>query len=142
MTEAELGPLEALYESPALARSELTPPLGRLYGGGLGFAGPTVYANFVASGAHRLEFDVDRLVVDDDCILTEGTMRIAYPGNLLRFMGHEVDDPDAFYLFQTRMAVVWPMDADGLVIGEDTYTAGDGFVGIAGRKVRAEDLAA
>ena len=49
MTEAELGPLEALYESPALARSELTPPLGRLYGGGLGFAGPTVYANFVAS---------------------------------------------------------------------------------------------
>ena len=49
MTEAELGPLEALYESPALARSELTPPLGRLYGGGLGFAGPTVYANFVAT---------------------------------------------------------------------------------------------
>src|ERR1700752_3059184 len=80
----------------------------------------TFYANFVASGAHRLEFDVDRLVVDDDRILTAGTMRIAYPGNLLRFMGHEVDDPDAFYLFQTRMAVVWPMDADGLVIGEDT----------------------
>ena len=49
MTEAELGPLEALYESPALARSELTSPLGRLYGGGLGFAGPTVFANFVAS---------------------------------------------------------------------------------------------
>lgn len=100
------------------------------------------YANFVASGAHRLEFDVDRLVVDDDCILTEGTMRIAYPGNLLRFMGHEVDDPDAFYLYQTRMAVVWPMDARGLVIGEDTYTAGDGFAGIALRKLRAEDLAA
>ena len=35
------------------------------------------YQNFVASGAHRLEFDVDRLIVDDDCILTEGTMRIA-----------------------------------------------------------------
>ena len=84
----------------------------------------------------------DRLVVDDDCILTEGTMRIAYPGNLLRFMGHAVDDPDAFYLFETRMAVVWPMDAQGLVIGEDTYTAGDGFAGIAERKLRAEDLAA
>ena len=34
------------------------------------------------------------------------------------------------------------MDANGLVIGEDTYTAGDGFVGIAERKIRAEDLAA
>ena len=100
------------------------------------------YAAYVASGAHRLEFDVDRLVVDDDCVLTEGTMRIAYPGNLLRFMGHEIDDPDAFYLYETRMAVVWPLDAQGLVIGEDTYNAGDGFAGIATRKLRAEDLAA
>jgi hypothetical protein len=100
------------------------------------------YAAFVASGAYRLEFDCDRLVVDDDCALTEGTMRIAYPGSLLRFMGHEVDDPDAFYLYQTRMAVVWPMDAQGLVVGEDSYVAGDGFQGIASRKLRAEDLAA
>jgi riboflavin biosynthesis pyrimidine reductase len=44
-----LDPLELLSESPALAPSALTPPLARLYGGGLGFAGPTVYANFVAS---------------------------------------------------------------------------------------------
>jgi hypothetical protein len=100
------------------------------------------YAAYVSSGAHRLEFDVDRLLVDDDCVLTEGTMRIAYPGSLLRFMGHAVDDPDAFYLYQTRMAVIWPMDAQGLVVGEDSYVAGDGFAGIAERKLRAEDLAA
>jgi ketosteroid isomerase-like protein len=100
------------------------------------------YAAYVASGAHRLEFDCDRLVVDDDCVLTEGTMRIAYPGNLLRFMGHAIDDPEAFYLYETRMAVVWPLDAQSLVIGEDTYVAGDGFAGIATRKLRAEDLAA
>ena len=37
------------------------------------------------------------------------------------------------------MAVVWPMDAHGLVIGEDTYTAGDGFRHRE-RKLRAEDL--
>ena len=53
-----------------------------------------------------------------------------------------VDDPDAFYLFQTRMAVVWPMDENGLVIGEDTYTAGDGFAGITERKLLPEDIAA
>jgi riboflavin biosynthesis pyrimidine reductase len=45
----ELDPLEVLYESPAAALSELTVPLERLYGGGLGFAAPTVYTNFVAS---------------------------------------------------------------------------------------------
>jgi len=41
--------LESLYESPAAAPSELTPPLERSYGSGVGFAGPTVYTNFVAS---------------------------------------------------------------------------------------------
>jgi hypothetical protein len=55
-------------------------------------------------------------------------------------MGHAVDDPDAFYLFQTPMCILWPMDEDGLVIGEDTYTAGDGFAGIAERKLGPGDI--
>jgi riboflavin biosynthesis pyrimidine reductase len=41
--------LELLHESAAGPPSELTAPLAELYGGGLGFAGPTVYTNFVAS---------------------------------------------------------------------------------------------
>jgi hypothetical protein len=98
------------------------------------------YAAYVASGAHRLEFDVDRLLVDDECVLTEGVMRIAYPGALLKMLGHAIDDPDAFYLFETRMCTLWPMDANGLVLGEDTYVGGDGFEGIAARKLRPEDL--
>jgi hypothetical protein len=98
------------------------------------------YEAFIASGAHRLELDVDRLVVDDDCVVTEGVMRIAYPGTIVALLGHAVDDPAAYYLFETRMAVVWPMDEQGLVLGEDTYTAGDGFAGIAERKLSPEDL--
>ena len=47
MTERD--PLELLYESPAAPPSELTAPLSSLYGGGLGFAGPTVFTNFVVS---------------------------------------------------------------------------------------------
>jgi hypothetical protein len=93
------------------------------------------YTAFIASGAHRLELDVDRLVVDEDCIVTEGVMRIAYPGTIVQLLGHTVDDPDAHYLFEARMAVFWPMDEHGLVIGEDTYTGGDGFAGIADRKL-------
>jgi hypothetical protein len=98
------------------------------------------YAAFVASGAVKLELDVDRLVVDDDVVVTEGLMKIAYPGNLLKLMGHAVDDADAFYLFQTPMCILWPMDEDGLVIGEDSYTAGDGFAGIAERKLGPGDI--
>lgn len=93
------------------------------------------YAAFVMSGAVKLELDVDRLVVDDDTVVTEGVMKIAYPGKLLRLLGRAVDEPEAFYLFQTRMCVVWPMDEDGFVIGEDSYTAGDGFAGIESRKL-------
>lgn len=100
------------------------------------------YEAFAASGAHRLEFDMDRLVVDVRCVVTEGIMRIAYPGAILGLLGHAVDDPEAFYLFETRMCVVWPLDEQGLVIGEDSYVGGDGFAGIADRKLKPEDLGA
>jgi hypothetical protein len=100
------------------------------------------YAAFVASGAVKLELDVQRLVVDEEFVITEGLMKIAYPGNLLRLMGHAVDDAGAFYLFQTPMCVIWPMDEDGKVIAEDSYTGGDGFAGIAERKLGPGDIVA
>lgn len=98
------------------------------------------YEDFAASGAHRLELDVDRLVVDRDCILTEGVMRMAYPGRTLQAMGRQVDDPDAYYLYEARMATLWPLDADGKILGEDTYTGGDGFEGIEGRRLSPSDV--
>ncbi len=100
----------------------------------------TFYENFVASGATRLQLDVDRLVVDRDCVVTEGVMRMAYPGRTLAFRGIEVDDPDAFYLFETRMATFWPMDEHGLARGEDTSPGGDGVAGIAERKINLADV--
>ena len=98
------------------------------------------YADFIASGATKLQLDIDRLVVDRECILTEGTMRMAYPGRTLVARGIAVDDPDASYLFETRMAVLWPFDENGLARGEDTYTGVDGFAGIAGRKLDPADI--
>lgn len=98
------------------------------------------YENFAASGAHKLQFDTDRLVVDRDCILTDGVMRMAWPGSTLRARGIDVDDPDADYLFEARMAIVWPIDEDGLFIGEDSYVGGDGFAGIADRKLDPADI--
>ncbi|MCU1398405.1 MAG: nuclear transport factor 2 family protein [Acidimicrobiales bacterium] len=53
-------------------------------------------------------------------------MRIAYPGARLAGYGIEMEDPDAFYLYEARMSVLWPIDADGRFTGEDSYTGGNG----------------
>jgi hypothetical protein len=98
------------------------------------------YEDFIASGATRLAFDIDHLVVDTHCILTEGVMRMAYPGSTLAARGIAVDDESAYYLYEARMATLWPFDEHGLIVGEDTYTGGDGFAGIADRKLAAEDI--
>ena len=96
------------------------------------------YRDFVASGATNLEFDVERLVVDDDCIVTEGIMRIAYPGATLQAMGRPVEDADAYYLYEARMAVFWPYDQEGRLLAEDAYTATDGFANL--RKLEPDEL--
>jgi riboflavin biosynthesis pyrimidine reductase len=44
-----LQPLETLYEEPGLPTLDLPDELMTLYGGSLGFTGPRLYANFVAS---------------------------------------------------------------------------------------------
>jgi len=95
----------------------------------------------VQTGAHQLELNCDRIIADREAVVTEGVMRMAYPGQTLIAMGVEVDDSDAYYLYQTRMSVVWPVDAEsGLLKGEETYTGVDGFEGIADRKIGAADI--
>jgi hypothetical protein len=98
------------------------------------------YEDFIASGATRLALDIDRLIVDKHCILTEGVMRMAYPGSTLAARGIAVDDESAYYLYEARMATLWPFNEAGLIIGEDTYTGGNGFEGIASRKLAPEDI--
>ena len=95
----------------------------------------------IQTGAHRLELACDRVIVDRHAVLTEGIMRMAYPGATLGAMGIEVDDPEAYYLYESRMGVVWPVDStEGKLVGEETYTGGDGFAGIADRKIRLADI--
>ena len=96
----------------------------------------------VQTGAHRLEWEVDRVIVDEGAVFTEGVMRLAYPGKTLLDMGIEVDDPDAFYLSEARTAVVWPVDPDtGLLVGEEIYKSTDEMVGITDRKISIDDIA-
>ena len=66
-------------------------------------------------------------------------MRMAYPATLT-YRGIDVDDADAYYLFEAHMAVLWPIGPDGLFIGEDSYTGGDGFAGIVERKIPLSEI--
>ena len=77
----------------------------------------------VKGGQWFLELDMDRIVVDDDTIVTEGYMRSVYFGADAAQRGFPVDDPAGFYLLTLRMLVVWPFDADGFITGEQTYSA-------------------
>jgi hypothetical protein len=96
----------------------------------------------VQTGAHRLEFAVDRVIVDDDAVFTEGVMRMAYPGTTLRRIGIDVDDPDAYYLAESRMGIVWPIDHDeDRLTGEEVYSSGNAMDGIAARKISLADIA-
>ena len=95
----------------------------------------------VQTGAFRLEFACDRVIADKDSVFTEGMMRMAYPGATLRAMGIEVDDPNAYYVGESRMGVVWPVDhAEGKLTGEETYSGTDLFAGIAQRKISLSDI--
>jgi hypothetical protein len=73
-----------------------------------------------------IEYDLERVVVDDDVVVTEGQMNVvvdaAYVSGVL---GVECD-PDDIMLHSFRQIVFWPMDADSKLLGEEFYTSGSG----------------
>lgn len=136
------GVVATLAESPRYVTHDL-PGEAAMNPSGTKDAVRTFYdITIVQTGAHRLEFSCDRVIADRESVMTEGLMRMAYPGRTLTtMMGIEVDDPDAYYLYESRMCVVWPVDpASGLLVGEETYTGTDGFAGIADRKIHESDI--
>ncbi|WP_067666788.1 nuclear transport factor 2 family protein [Nocardia miyunensis] len=80
------------------------------------------YEAFAASNANHLVFEIDRLAVDNDLVMTEGWMKMIYPGAAAQAIGVEVDDPNGDYLLVFRQVINWPIDADGLIIAEDAYS--------------------
>ncbi|MFC9790792.1 nuclear transport factor 2 family protein [Rhodococcus sp. NPDC127528] len=82
------------------------------------------YAAFVESRSNVLEYAIDRLVVDDDCLVTEGFLKQIYPGSYAAQIGIPVDDESADYLIVFRQLILWPVDENGLIQGEDSYHSG------------------
>lgn len=81
------------------------------------------YQAMFDSGKSRLEFELIRVVVDDDSVVTEGIFRHAYAGSTLagRFVPTDEVDPDRWYLVEYRALVLWPISPEGLIQGEEIY---------------------
>ncbi|BBX04334.1 hypothetical protein BST36_17445 [Mycolicibacterium moriokaense] len=77
----------------------------------------------VHGGQFCLELDMDRIVVDDETVVTEGNLRSLYYGADALKRGFPADDPTAFYILKLRMVTLWPFDEEGFIKGEETYSA-------------------
>jgi hypothetical protein len=95
------------------------------------------YTEVVESKRAVLEFDIERIVVDDDNIVTEGTIRAYQQGAVARGFGFNVPDVDATYLVPYRAVILWPFNEVGEMLGEDGYSTLDPD---SARPVAPEDL--
>lgn len=94
------------------------------------------YTWFVQTQTNVLEYELDRLVVDDHCVVTEGFLKQIYPGAYAASVGIEIDDDKADYLVVNRQLILWPVDDEGLIHGEDSYHSGP----VSVTKIAFEDL--
>ncbi len=113
-------------------------PVPKVYHGKAGIR--QFYNELFSMGSIRDEFDIRNLVVDDDCIVTEGRHRSAIRGDWLQQQGINVADPNACYLSEMEALVVWPFDAEGYILGETLYASPNALTGIEGRKLEPAEI--
>lgn len=79
------------------------------------------YSQLVSERRGVLEFDIDRIVVDDRCVVTEGWIRAINKGAIAKTRGWIVDDDNGDYLVTQRVVIFWPFNEAGQMVGEDGY---------------------
>jgi hypothetical protein len=82
------------------------------------------YEGLIASGKNRLDYDISRVIVDEHHVVTEGDFHFAYPGTAVREIADLTTEQildDARYLVATHCLIIWPIDASGLIKGEDLF---------------------
>lgn len=88
------------------------------------------YQNMIAAGGNQFEVVVEKIVVDDDAVITEGRVKQVSTGSSVlaagvsQVKGRDVGDTDLF-LSNAQLITVWPADPDGKLIGEDIYFGED-----------------
>jgi hypothetical protein len=121
---------EARGDIPALMATLVPEPTYELFGAAR-VTGPNGYDAVKAyheasneAGHNRMEFELSRVTVDRDSVVTEGVMRHAFSGASLLALGadHEPPlEPDDWYLIEYPALTVWMIGACGLIEGERVY---------------------
>ncbi len=90
------------------------------------------YEAMITGGSNQFEVVVEKVIVDDENVVTEGQLNTVYRGGDMAAMdmteiNGEPIDPEGLYLTSTQLITVWPIDDDCLLQGEDIYLAGNPF---------------
>ena len=88
------------------------------------------YSNMFTTGGEQFQVVLDRIIVDDGGVITEGQVRQVYPAAALAMMGvTEVNgqpvDSHELWLSDAQLITVWPADPDAKLVGEDIYFGED-----------------
>lgn len=82
------------------------------------------YKGFARSRALVLIYELDHVVADDDCVVTEGQMNaVVDAAYAMNFFGKKYD-PSDMLVHSFRMIIFWPFDASGGLVGEEIYVNG------------------
>ena len=84
------------------------------------------YESLIAAGGNLFKFNVEKVMVDDHAVITEGRLRNTHSGEQLLAAGvtHVTGEPveaAAKYVSNAQLLTVWPADPHGKLIGEDIY---------------------
>jgi hypothetical protein len=82
------------------------------------------YKGFARAKALVLIYELDHVVADDDCVVTEGQMNVVVDANYATtFFGRKCDPADMF-VHSFRQIIFWPFDVSGALVGEEIYVHG------------------
>ena len=98
------------------------------------------YEQLFEEGRSVCEYDIERIVVDRDVVVTEGWFDQLFPGHVLRKRGAAIDDPGAVYAHRMRLLLLWPFDANARLVGEDSYANGPMYLAENLRKLPAGEI--
>ena len=99
-----------------------------VFAGEVGDTGPkgigqvtNLYQTMVDNGSYIIESTKERVIIDDDRLVSEGSFRQILTADAARGMGYVGADATGFFLVKARTVVFWEFDEAGLAQGEDRY---------------------
>jgi len=90
------------------------------------------YSNMFTTGGEQFHVVLDRIIVDDGGVITEGQVRQVYKSADLSAMGLTEVNGEAIgnhelWISNAQLITVWPADPDAKLVGEDIYFGEDPF---------------